>query len=198
MKGAEQAPAWPIPAASSPSLASAGVGPMGLVTSGDVVVIQELCFVAPWAPSTVLLIMAQDPWELDGSMGLAAGKIWVCSVAADRCWTMGVRAPGANSSWRIWDEIHGASWPPRLQRATFVFHWTYKKAVGCWPASPAKDKEGFALGLGPGQLAPDEVPASVVNGEDLACPVFLCVAGKGALPLSCMLYKLCCYTDKGK
>lgn len=35
-----------------------------------------------------------------------------------------------------------------------------ERAVGCWPASPAKDKEGFALGLRPGQLALDEVPSS--------------------------------------
>lgn len=70
--------------------------------------------------------------------------------------------------------------------------------MGCWSASPAKDKEGFALGLSRGHLALDEGPASVVNDKDLACSVFPCVTGKGDFPLSCMVYKLCSYTDKGK
>lgn len=87
------------------------------------------------------------------------------------------------SSSRTWDEIRGASWLPRLQRASFVFHWTYKKAVGCWPASPAKDKEGYTSGLSAGQLAPDEVPALVVNGKGLACPVFpVCYWEMGSSP----------------
>lgn len=168
---------------------------MGPVTFGDVVMIQELfqqlSIAAPWVPSSILLVnvMAQDPWELS-----CPAACWVCSISTDQRWTVGVRALGAHSSWRTWDEIHGASWPPRLQRNNFVFHWTYKK--GCWPASPAQDKEGFTLGLSPGQLAPDEVPASVVNGEDLACPVFPVCSWEMGFPLSCMLYKLCSYKGR--
>lgn len=52
--------------------------------------------------------------RIPGNGAVLRGRFgsWVCSVTADQYWTMGVRALGAHSSWRIWDEIHGASYLP--------------------------------------------------------------------------------------